>query len=129
MRKIELELDEVSKVNKVYILVSYFGGDADTEHPEEHQLPIFYNEVDDNRELIEKEYDKYKKLQGILDINHPDFCENYNDCKEKHGKEFADLMDGEVPRDPQNDFDTYCSIDSIVLVAYDKEGNRYEAYL
>ena len=128
MKKIEFSLSEKSRANKAYFLIEYYGGDADTQHPEEYILPFNYDEINDNLEYIEKEYEKYVKLRNILNINHEDFCQTYTEVLEKHGEEMANMI-GEVPCDPQTDFDSYCAIDYICLIGYDNEGNKYLAYL
>lgn len=130
MKKIKFELEEESRANKVYLLIEYFGGDADTEHPVEILLPFTFNKINDNLDYIEKEYEIFRKLKNILDVNHPDFCSSYSETLEKHGEELANLLDGgNVPSDPQSDYDTYCAIDCINLIGYDKEGNKHISYL
>ena len=124
MRDIKFDLKEKSKANKIYLVVEFAGGDADTEHPHHYLLPFPFNEWESNVELIKKEYDEFKILESLLD-NHRI---TYEEIEENWGKDMARLYDN-VPNDPQTDYDTKCYIDGIHLIGYDENCNEYKAYL
>lgn len=129
MFNIEFKKVRESKSGKFYIKVMYEGGDADTEHPEEYQLPgvTAYNYQDQaSREVIAQELAILHTLDGILDVNHPNYCDDYDEIKRKYGEGIATAYDN-VPNDPQTDYEDKCYLDYIELVMYDEQGNRYEA--
>lgn len=126
--KIDFKFKEKSRANNVYILVNYAGGDADTDHPEENLLyGIKYSEINVHLEQIEKEVEKFKQLQDLLEDHDIRSHGNYNKIKEEHGQVLANLYDN-APNDPQADYQFKCYISSIELIAYDEQGNRYESY-
>jgi hypothetical protein len=114
------------KKDKVYLHLPFWGGDADTKHPEDIDLEIKFSEIENHSDEIRKEYEKYKILAKILEDKDID----YDEVKEKHGAEMARMWDN-VPNDPQADYQFKCSLSSysIKLIAYDKEGNKHESYL
>ena len=117
-----------AKLDKLYLRVNFAGGDADTSHPEEYDLGIKYSEYIDHLEEIDREIGLYRTLQGILDVNSSKHCECYKEVNKKYGKDMAYLYDN-VPNDPQSDYQFKCYIDSLELVGFDNEGNKYEAYI
>lgn len=123
--KIKLEKVENSRANKVYILLNYSGGDADSDHPEEYILKdVTFDTIEDNIAIIEKEVNDYKILKKILydtDIKYKNVLEDY-------GEEMAELFET-VPNDPQCDYQFKCSLSTMQLIAYDGEGNKYKQSL
>jgi hypothetical protein len=125
MKPIKFDLKEKARKNIVYLAVKFEGGDADTEHWEEYLLKgITFDTVNSNLETIEVEVEKYKVLKTLLDENYPDF----DKMEEEHGKEIT-RMYHESPNDPQSDYQFKCYLDTVIIRAYDKDGNRFEAYL
>jgi hypothetical protein len=115
---------ESVKKDKLYILIEYAGGDADTEHPQYIDLKgIKFSDYQDHLDEIETEIEKYQTLKKILS-DKPD----YNEVLEEYGEEIAELYES-VPNDPQCDYQFKCYIDSIKLVGYDEEGNKHVAYI
>jgi hypothetical protein len=123
MRTIKFGLVEKSRANKLYIVVEYAGGDADTEHPVEVLLKAPFSEWESNLEEIRDKIEFYQKLKTILESG-----DEYDEIEEAYGKEMANAWDN-VPNDPQNDYQDKCYIDDLKLVGYDKEGNKYESYV
>lgn len=129
---IKLTKKEDSEAGKVYLHIMFMGGDADTEHPEYFLLEnINYigdkDSIDLNEEHI-KLINNFKILRDVLDINNRSYTDDYNDVLEKYGEEIADLYDN-VPNDPQNDFQNKCYFSYLEIIAYDKEGNKYQGYI
>ena len=80
MRDIKFDLKEKSKANKIYLVVEFEGGDADTEHHQHYLLPFPFNEWEHNVELIKKEYDEFMILKSLLDnrrITYEEIEENW----------------------------------------------------
>jgi|SRR6478609_2050129 len=129
--KVKLKKQQESDVGKVYILLNFEGGDADTTHPD---VVLMENFSFDGKQEIELPFEttvlieKYKILKNILDVNHKDYLENYKKVKEKYGEEMADLYD-DVPNDPQTDYSCKCYLSDIQLKAYDLKGALYVGYL
>ncbi len=111
---------EKPRLDKLYLLVKYEGGDGDTKHPEEYYLDIKYSELENRMDEITKEIESFKTLKIILN----DYRITYKKVKEEYGDEMTNLYDN-VPNDPQTDFDTKCYIDDLKLIAYDKAGIKY----
>lgn len=128
MRKIKFELEEESKANKIYLQIEYMGGDADTQHFEEHQYPFLYSEYADHLKEIEEDYDKYMIIKQLTDGSSGAQDHDYDDLVEKYGKEIANLYDN-VPNDPQGDYQWKTSLVCVTLIGYDEKGNKYESYL
>lgn len=136
MLNLDFELVTPSLANSFSLFLMFEGGDADTEHPEEHGIVIekegelieitAFN-YQSYLEEIEKEVDQYKTLKRILDVNDILHTTNYKEIEEHYGEEVMLLYDN-APNDPQTDYQTKCSLDSIKLVMYDANGNRYESY-
>lgn len=126
MKPIKLELKEKARKNVVYLAVKFEGGDADTEHWEEHILKgLTFNNVQvSSHTTVNQEVEKYRILKNLLDDNDI----SYEDIEKEHGKEMA-RMYNEAPNDPQCDYQFKCYLDSVILRAYDENGDRYEAYL
>lgn len=122
---------EASKKDKLYLLLNFAGGDADTEHPEYHEFKgIKFSEYKKHLTEINKAIDDYKKLKGALDVNSgDDFCDNdYKKVEAKFGKDIASLYDY-APNDPQCDFQYKCYLSSMELIGYDSEGNKHQSYI
>lgn len=129
MKEIKFELKEKSRADKIFLRVTYAGGDADTEHPQDILLKFPYSEWKQNLEAIQKEVETYKILKDLLNINSSKYIKNdYDQVLELYGKEVADLYDN-VPGDPQTDFYCKCYLDGVSLIGYTDKGNVYEAYL
>lgn len=126
MRKIDFNLDEKSRCGKFYIRVNYEGGDADTRHPVEWELPgIDANNYLDHLSEIERVVDLYTSLKDNVLSNHWDW--NYDSVLKEYGQEMVDAYE-DSPNDPQCDFQYKCYIDDIYLIKYDAVGNRYVSY-
>jgi len=128
MKEIKFELIEKSKANKVYLLVKFGGGDADTEHPQEYLLKGTFDEVNNKNPmvlaLIQKELAQFAILKELLhnvDIE-------YGDVLKDHGEEIAKLYE-DAPNDPDSDYQFKCYINSISLIGYDYKGNKYKSNL
>jgi len=128
MRKINFKLEEKSKANTIHLLLKFAGGDADTEHDQEHHFKFPYSEWEENVDEIKKEFDFYKILQTQLDIYKQDTSNGYDAIEKEFGEEMALSFDN-CPNDPQCDYQFKCYLDDIVLIGYDEECNRYESYL
>ena len=116
---------EAPKRDKIYLLVEYAGGDADTEHPELHEFKgIKFSEYEQHLDEIQILIDDYKLLKNILRQNRV----NYDEISKKYGKDMAQMYDN-APNDPQSDYQYKCYIDSMKLVGYDEEGNKHEAWI
>lgn len=129
MSKIKFHKEEDSKADKLYLVVYYEGGDADTSHPEEIEYEGHtYSNWEAASAQINEDLKRYKKLKKALDVNDKDYCEDdYEQVKEKFGQEIADLYDN-APNDPQSDYSRKCYIDRVYLMGYDQKGNKYETY-
>ncbi len=114
------------KKDKVYLHLPFWGGDADTKHPEDIDLNIKFSEINDHIDDIKAKAEKYKTLAKILENKEL----RYDDVLNKWGKEMAGMWEN-TPNDPQADYQFKCSLSgySIKLVAYDDEGNKHESYL
>lgn len=129
MLKIKFQKTKDSETNKLYLFLGFEGGDADTDHPEFISFEgVSYLNYKDNLDKIEDIVKKYKTLKNILDVNHKNYCDDYDDVKNTYGEEMANLFDNS-PNDPQSDYSTKCSLDTIKLIAYDEFCNKYESYL
>lgn len=119
---------EVSKVriDKLYLLVNFAGGDADTEHPEEYEFKtIKFSEYQNHLDEINKKIEVYKTLKRILNNdNNPD----YKEIKLEYGEDVARALDN-APNDPQADYQFKCYIDNIQLIGYDQQGSKHEAWV
>lgn len=128
MKNIKFEKREASRASKVFMVVTYMGGDADTYHPEEYLLPFSFDDYKNHLEEIGQDLDKYKILKKLTDGSGGQQDHNYDDLEKKYGEEIASLYDN-IPNDPQSDFQFKTSLDSVMLRGYDSEGAMYEAYL
>lgn len=118
-----------NKVDQIYLVTLYEGGDADTEHPKEFLYPFKYSEYKANIKTIEKDIENMKKVRGILDCNSKEYMENpdYNKIVQKYGEDIAAIID-DAPNDPQVDYSRKCYVDSTILRAHDEKGDVYETY-
>ena len=119
---------ESPKIDKLYLYVLFEGGDADTRHPEEYDLGIKFSDYENHLDKIKSEISNYMILQDILDVNSSSHLEDYDEVKSKYGEDIANMYDN-VPNDPQADYQFKCYIDTIKLIGYDNEGNKYESYV
>lgn len=118
---------EEPKKDKLYLLLNFAGGDADTEHPEYHEFRgIKFSEYQNHLDEINKVIGDYKILKKILD-NHGE-NPKYEDVKSEYGDEIAKLYDN-TPNDPQADYQFKCYLSSMELIGYDEDGNKHEAYI
>jgi hypothetical protein len=125
MKAIKLELKEKARLNVVYLLVMFEGGDADTEHPKEYLLEgVTFEDFAKQQDLVQAELDKYRDLKEILDTNGDDM--DYSEVVEGYGDEIAQMFDN-VPNDPQCDYQFKCHLGHVDIIAYDSKGNKYEA--
>ena len=116
---------EQSRANKLYLLVEFAGGDADTEHPEYKEFKnIKFSEYQNHLDEINEVVNEYKILKDILQ----DTDAKYDDVKSEYGDKIARLFDN-APNDPEADYQFKCYIDSIKLVGYDEQGNKHEAWV
>lgn len=124
--KLDFQLKEKSRANKIYVLVNYEGGDGDTEHPQEFVLPFAYDQynTEENLEKIRVIKEEYKVLKEALD----DYDADYHSVLEEYGENIAKLFDN-APNDPQTDYDTKCYLYNVELIGYDNEGNKYVSHL
>lgn len=122
--KIKWNKTESSRANKVFLQVMFMGGDADTEHPEEYELPQSFSKnfvlTDESLKIIED----FKTLKSILE----DEDNDYDSVMEEYGEDMARSYEN-VPNDPQSDYSTKCYLDDITLIGYDVEGNKFESYI
>lgn len=124
--KLDFRLREKSKNNQVYIQLNFEGGDADTQHPEEHLIKdVKFEEIEQKMDIITAEIAKYKLLKEVLDTSND---LNYEDVEDTYGTEIAKLLD-DVPNDPQSDFQYKCYLDSIEVVGYNAAGDKYSSYI
>ena len=119
---------EKPKKDKLYLLINYYGGDADTKHPEYIDLNVKFSEYKRHLREINDKINTYKKLSEILDVNNRNYCKDYIEVLKKFGKDMANIYDF-VPNDPQGDYQYKCYIRDIILVGYDEEGNKHESYV
>lgn len=119
---------EVSKprIDKLYLLVNFAGGDADTEHPQEIEFKsIKFSDYQNHLDEINREIEVYKTLKKILSSERrPD----YNKIKLEYGEDVGSALDN-TPNDPQCDYQFKCYIDSIQLIGYDQQGSKHEAWV
>jgi len=127
MRKINFNKIASSEIDKIYFVLDYVGGDADTQHPEYVLLPFPFSQWKNNLDLIEKNYNFYKEIKSALD-NGGLHSKNYIKIKEEYGDDVYNFLD-EVPNDPQADYQFKCSLHDIYLIGYDNEGNKFKSYL
>lgn len=122
---------EAPKKDKLYLLLNFAGGDADTKHPVYHEFKgIKFSEYQNHLAEINRVIDDYKKLDGALDVNDRDYCDNdYKKVEAKFGKDIARLYDNIVPNDPQADYQYKCYLSSMELIGYDVDGNKHQAYI
>src|SRR6187402_2778321 len=124
--KIKFELEEKTRAGKLYLIVNFAGGDADTEHPEEIEFEkIPYLDYKSHIEEISKTIEQYNILKEILDVNSVKHLESYKEVEAEYGKEMALLYDN-TPNDPQSDYQFKCYLDSMELIGYDEKGNKYK---
>lgn len=124
--KLKFEKKQPSKNNKVFLEIVYCGGDADYFNSEFYL--IHDTHFNDNESFVItanliKEYEIFSTLQDILSEDELD----YDGVLEKHGKELASMFE-DVPGD-QVYLDNLCRIDSINVIAYDTDGNKYKSYI
>lgn len=105
--------------NKVFILLTYMGGDADTWHKDEIEMEGLSFENKDSKSVIDI-IKKYKRLGIILEYRNL----NYESVEEMFGQEMAKLYEN-VPFDPANDFQDKTILFSIEVLAYDNKGQEY----
>lgn len=129
--KLNFELTEKSKSNKMFVNVRFMGGDADCEYIHEYILPCNLNNWENHKKEIEENITFFKNVQKCLDKYGRDgYAPSVNDeMKEEFGEDVANFIDENVPSDPTVDFQFYCVINYISIVAYDNEGNKYKSYL
>lgn len=125
---IKFEKKENTRANKFYISVMFEGGDADTDHPEEYEMQgiTFYN-YKEHLDTIKSEVEKYKKLKDILE-EYSQARSPFDEILEEYGEDMASLYEN-TPNDPQCDYQFKCHLSSIVLTAYDSDGNKYQSYV
>jgi hypothetical protein len=123
MRTIKFTLKEKSRANNFYIFVMFAGGDADTEHPQEFLMPFPFSEYEKHLGEIKTQIEFYQNLKTVLESEM-----KYDEILEEYNKEMANAYDN-VPNDPQNDYQDKCYLDSITLVGYDMQGNKFESYV
>ncbi len=128
MRNIEFKKEDESRTNKIYLVLEFAGGDADTEHPEEILLPFPYSKWKNNIDEIELQVSLYRQLEEVLDDHDYRTKGMYDEVKAEYSEEVADLYDN-VPGDPQNDFQYKCYISGMHLIGYTHKGTKYKAYL
>lgn len=119
---------ETSRAGKVFLYTEYMGGDADTEHPSEFELPnITFDNFDTPSSLaiIEGYLTDYEIIHDLLDIHGE--AVSYDDVLKEHGDDIANLYDN-VPRDPQGDYQFPCKLDKVKIFKYDNQGNKFETY-
>jgi hypothetical protein len=128
MSKFKFNLKEESRIDKIYLVAEFAGGDADTEHPEETKLEFPFSDLEKESSLhiIDTEIEQYKILKGLLDGFRRDRLD-YDEILKEYGEDIASLYDN-TPNDPQNDYQDKCYLDRVILRAYDENGNMYETY-
>lgn len=117
--------------DKLYLLLNFVGGDADTFHPEYHSFSkeVKFSNYQSHMFEIDRVIDEYKMLKKALDVNSKDYCHNkYEEVKQKFGEDIARLYD-DAPNDPQSDYSRKCYLDDIELIGYDENGVKYSAYV
>lgn len=128
MSKLKFHKKGESRAGKLFLVINFAGGDADTEHPQEYEYKgLYYDQVDKYEDRITSDIAKYKILKDILDVNSGKFEEDYEEVKEKYGPDIARLFDN-APNDPQNDYQNKCYIDTVIVRGYDDKGTMYETY-
>lgn len=122
---IKFEKVEASKANKVYIRLNFEGGDADTQHPQEILVnDITFDDWEKNKHIIDEYVSDFKILKKVLTDSDID----YEEVLEEYGEDIANLYDN-TPNDPQCDYQFKCYLDSIEIIGYDSESNKYSAYV
>jgi hypothetical protein len=123
---------EVAKPHsdELYLLLNFAGGDADTEHPVwvKFSKDVKFSNYQNHMFELDRIIDEYKMLKEALDINSRNYCKNYEQVKQKFGRDIADLYDN-APNDPQSDYSTKCYLSSMELVGYDAAGAEHRAYI
>lgn len=128
MSKLKFHKEEESKAGKLFLVINFAGGDADTKHPQEYEYKgLYYDQVDKAKARITSDIAKYKILKDILDVNSGKFEEDYEEVEKKYGPDIASLFDN-TPNDPQNDYQNKCYIDTVIVRGYDDKGTMYETY-
>lgn len=113
---------EESRAGKVYLRVVYFGGDADTTHPEEYLLKdITFDNVGEKTAEIAEIVKPYAILDRVLEE-----YSDYQSVLEEYGEDVARLYDN-APNDPQCDYQFKCHLDYLELVGYDASGAKHES--
>jgi len=116
---------EESRANKIFLQLDFAGGDADSDHPESEEfVGIKFSEYQNHLPQIQARIDQYKILKQILGQHNP----KYEQIKDKYGDEIANLFDN-TPNDPQADYQFKCYLSSIILIGYDEQCNKYQAYV
>lgn len=114
---------EESRAGKVYLRVMYYGGDADTSHPDDTLLKdITFDNISEKTEEIAELVKPYVILRDLL--SDPTESHNYNDLVDEYGEAIARLYDN-VPNDPQADYQFKCSFDYMELIGYDASGAKH----
>ena len=128
--KIKFEKSKGSKSDKLYFKLSFEGGDADadTRHPHFEDTGIKYSEWKNNMKSLEEQADMFETVKEIL-TDSPSGSDMYDKLLVKFGDSSADYLDCLIPRDPANDFQNCCYLESIQLVGYDKKGTEYTSYI
>lgn len=126
--KLLLEFVKQSQAGKVFIVEKYYGGDADTEHFDEIELKEFIVDIDVEAGRCEITIDDswkefYSKLKQAL----RDY-EDYDDVLSTYDEEIADAW-GNAPNDPQNDYQSKTRLDTVYVVYYSSNGDKYQTYL
>ena len=133
MEKLKFEKIEESRANKVYLEITYMSGDADAYETEEYYLDkinghdLLNLNQEDAFKAIEEEIKPYQILKNILDINHENYLESYEEVKEKYGDEIANLYDN-APGDVTC-WDYKQSLSNLRIIAYSTDGSKYKAYI
>jgi hypothetical protein len=129
--KLTWKLIEKSKSNKMFVNVKFIGGDADYEYIHEYILPYNLNNWGNHKKEIEEKITFFKNVQKCLDKYDRDgYAPSiYDEMKDEFGEDVAVFINGNVPSDPTTDFQFYCVIDDISIIAYDNEGNKYKSYI
>jgi hypothetical protein len=119
MRKLEFKKKEESKNDKIFLLLDFEGGDADTEHPEYEEFNFKFSEWEQNIDEIARMVQKYESLKRFL---------SSNTCPDKEDDEELFYMYENAPYDPQGDWQNKCYLSSISVIGYDAEGNKWQSY-
>jgi hypothetical protein len=122
----KFHLKERSRGEKVFLVLKFMGGDADTFETEE--IEIDTNDFTPSEFYVDEEFqaliDKYKIIKGLQ--NDESSHKMYDILESKYGEEIANLYDN-IPGDPQTYGEFKCSLQWITIRGYDYMGNMYEA--